>query len=126
MSKFIKFLLKFLKFLSKFLKFFPYFLLISFQISSNKRIFFLLFDKLQNRQYKYYSTGLLSTVDLYDNPYSCNIKEEVEDESSKAQTKKRKYNKTGKYKKTNSEHQKEGVENAENNVWYFELVFWLF
>ncbi|XKL61914.1 hypothetical protein PGB90_001747 [Kerria lacca] len=41
----------------------------------------------ENRQYKYYSTGLLSTVDLYDNPYSFNVKEEVEDDN-KAQAKK--------------------------------------
>lgn len=81
--------------------------------------YYRLFDSmhsfgLQNRQYKYYSTGLLSTVDLYDNPYSCNIKEEVEDEN-KLQAKKRKYIKTGKYKKT-PDQSKESAENNEEAV----------
>lgn len=58
---------------------------------------------------------MLSTVDLYDNPYSFNVKEEVEDDN-KAQAKKRKYNKTGKYKKTGLEHQLETSENIENKV----------
>lgn len=69
---------------------------------------------LQNRQYKYYSTGFLSAVDLYENPYSCNIKEEVEDEN-KLQGKKRKYNKTGKYKKS-LDPSKESAENNEASV----------
>lgn len=69
---------------------------------------------LQNRQYKYYSTGLLSAVDLYENPYSCNIKEEAEDEN-KLQAKKRKYIKTGKYKKT-LDQSKESTENNEDAV----------
>ncbi|XP_065225307.1 chromatin-remodeling ATPase INO80 isoform X2 [Planococcus citri] len=69
-----------------------------------------------NRQYKYYSTGLLSMFDLYDNPYSCNVKDEPDEDHKQQTSKKRKYNKTGKYKKTTSDVQESAENTATNTV----------
>lgn len=49
--------------------------------------------------------------DLYDNPYSCNVKDELDDDQKQQTNRKRKYNKTGKYKKTVPDQQ----DNAENS-----------
>lgn len=79
----------------------------------------------QNRQYKYYSTGLLSTFDLYDNPYSCNVKDEPEEDGKPHSAKKRKYNKTGKYKKITSDQPHDNVDSTDTNVCIIRNIIFL-
>lgn len=50
---------------------------------------------------------------MYDNPYSCNVKDEPEEDNKQQPGKKRKYNKTGKYKKNPLDPYHDNAENVD-------------